>query len=201
MNKTKYDFSPQDEEVVLLKYQGTTISISTSLSLSEKGVLIDLYLSNYLNSDISMSGDFSRFDYIGAETALILALLDMKTSIDVKDESFNIDGFTQTGLWERIHQSISNYEQFRKELDRVVQDAKDEIVLKNSIGSVLESLFEKAFSIMNDISNSVSEENVEKATLAAKELMNELKKSPLVDIYLDKSKETLSKSTKKKLVH
>lgn len=194
MNKVKYDFSSQNEEVVSLKHQGITVNVSTSLSLSEKGFLTDLYLSNYMNPDVSLSGDFSRFDYIGAETTLVLAIVDMKTSIDVKDENFDADGFMQTGLWERICQSIDNYEQFRKELERVVQDAKDEIVLRNSIGSILNTVSGKLFSLLDEISKNVSNDNIERAANTAKELMNELKQTPLMDIYLDKSKETLLKS-------
>lgn len=200
MNKVKYDFSSQNEEVVSLKHQGVTVSVSTSLSLSEKGYLIDLYLSNYMNPDVSLSGNFSRFDYFGAEMSLVLAIVDMKTNIDVQDKNFNIDGFMQTGLWERICQSIDNYEQFRKELERVVQDAKDEIVLRNSIGSILNTVSEKLISLLNEISKNVSNDNVERAANTAKELMNELKQTPLMDIYLDKSRETLPKLTKKKMV-
>jgi len=79
-------------------------------------------------------------------------------------------------LWDVITGTISNYHEFRKRLDNVVYEIKEQEKLDNSLGKVLNDLKEKAEGFLDQM-NKISPDDLKDIQEKGFELIDELEKS------------------------
>ena len=164
------------------------------IPLAAQFILANTYLDAYFNSAIENIEEMfiSEWDYIGAENALILVIIDDFTSISIVDGndkiSIDIDDIVRSGIWDLIKSSIKNYEEFRKCLDVMVEDAKREILSKRSVGHVIDSLADRAMSLISSLAElDLSEEGIKQIMDSIGNLSEQLEDSPIGSL-LEESK-------------
>ena len=156
--------------------------VAVYMSVAIQFILTNAYLDAYFNSDIENIEEMfiSEWDYIGAENVLMFEVISNLTDILIDDESPNLDNIIRNGVWDLIKSSIENYEEFRRCLDVMVEDAKRELLSKKSVGHVIDSLADKAMTIMSGFAElDLSEEGVKQLMDSIGSLSEELKDSPI----------------------
>lgn len=94
-------------------YNDETIKVKTFIDHVQKAEIIKEYIENLNEKSSIIEG------YVVAENAMIAHIADICTNILV-DESFKINDFVQSGLWKQVKESISNYEELRVDLEKVI---------------------------------------------------------------------------------
>lgn len=199
MEKKQISLSKKEDEKIL--YQGYSIFVNPHITQAEKIELINRYIHSYFYPDeqyLFISG--SRYDYINAEFDLIMHIVELKTSIKI-DESFDFDDFMTSGLWKMIVEKIDNYYNLLEDLDRVVSDIKEQMNLDKSIGKVIDDLSSKIYDLIFDFSNKIENLDPDKMKSAGIELLNQIEKSPVSEIFKESSKIPSRKSNKGARVH
>lgn len=185
MEKKKFEFV-SDENFDTIVYQGNKITVTKQLSYSHRVALTDRFVTDYFFSSTDTNPiSTSKYDLFGAELSLIIATLDFATNIDVRNKEFNFEDFMVTGLWEEIKKCIVNWNDFRSDLDRVVQDIKEQMTLEKSLGYVIEETIDKISFLIQQVSEKVTNEDVDKLREVAKEIADELSKSPVAAVLND----------------
>lgn len=165
------------------EYDDSTITVDPLITVSEKTFLINKYLSDYFESDANDKIiTKTNYNLIKAEYNLIIYLVQLKSNIDATILTEDLDYYSS--LIDMILSNISNYGQFRKTLDRIVSDVKEEILIEKSIGNVIDNLFNKALLILDKFSD-YDVEKIKEAKEAGLELMNELRKSNMLSFRQD----------------
>ena len=128
MKKNKIDFSPPVESISF-DFGENKVEVNPHLSIGTQETLIKLYLGIYFDE-----GRFGNdTDYFGAELALDYALLDVMTSINIELKKFSVDDVYSSRLMEKVKASIVNLPYFRRKLERIVADTKQEQFSPNGL--------------------------------------------------------------------
>jgi hypothetical protein len=165
------------------------IEMRPYISITEYGALISSYVDAYFNSavrDVPMD----KYNVIGAEHALILALVDILTSIEIKEGTPFEILYYDTNIWYEIESNISNYSDFRSCLDRIVANIKEQIEQEKSIGTTIDSLGKKIEVLLTKVSQSIENfkpEDLEKLKAAGNELIKNLNEAPVAKQVIDDS--------------
>lgn len=130
IKNVKFDFN--DIEIIVAPY----------FTADERASYIKNYIEN-LYGDLTL--DLSS-RYIKAKYGLILQILDGKTNVDITS---GYDYIVNSGLWGEILSRIPCYEEFRKDLDKVLAIIESE----KSIGSAVDKFLSNATNVVNKISN------------------------------------------------
>lgn len=199
-------------EVETFVFNGQTIHVKPYLSLEEQQSIMVNYVEEYFSQTSFVQ---TPFNLIGAEYGMMLNIIDVCTSIpvivseeakegdeEVKRPAFPLDKiFENFELWEQIISKIKNYKEFRKILDNVIKEIKDQKAQNLSVGYVIDNLYEKATSFFSTaLTTKISDDEFNKVKL----LMDEISKSPVLSGALkvlapeaDAKKNNTRKTTKR----
>jgi len=175
MDKVKLEFKIPKTKTI--EYNNTEIKIIPYFTISQQVALIIGYIETYFEKSEDAPIELSKYDYVGAELNLIQNMFLLNTNIDVENTDSSAI-FDETLVY-GVTSEITNYYNFREKLDRVILDIKEQRVLENSIGTVVSNLVEKAYVILNKISN-ISPEEIEKAQKEGIKLIERLEKSSVL---------------------
>jgi hypothetical protein len=135
----------KEQEPVKAKFEGETILVYPHFKLTDKIFYTDVYLIALFNeSEIDWA---TR--YFSAEYTLCGEIIKRQTNIDA--DKLNAE-FIKQGLWGAIVQCLPNYDDFRKDLEKVVEWVKFQKQQEKSLGSVIESLVDRLEGIAGQIS-------------------------------------------------
>jgi hypothetical protein len=138
--------------------------------MAQRVILIKSYMESYFDE-----GDFTE-NYMIAENGNVLGILDLCTNIDTEDIS--IDDIISSGLWDKVKDSISNYDKFTGDIWEVVDRIRKQNELEKSIGNSFDKISNAVVQFLSKISElDLSNEGIAK-------LVGELKNS--TDEYQDK---------------
>ena len=139
----------------------TDIRVSSFLSVDVKRQIAEAYLSAFFNIDDSEGLSLNE---LMAEYALVLSIVDLCTnlSVDFSGSFEKFDNLIGSGLWEKIESSISNYDEFRSQLNNMVKHIREDVALEKSVGSVLEKLV----GIVNEGIKKISELDISSEKIA-----------------------------------
>ena len=176
MDKVKLEFKTPEKKTV--EYNGVSIEITPFLGVAEQIGLINRYVEQYFNKAENSLVVGSDYDYLNAEYSFMNYILQTCTNIDI--ESLPEDIFADDSFWNKIVSQISNYSDFRNKLGYIVNEIKQQEVVRNSLGKVLSDLVAKAYTMMDGLAE-ITPEQLETATSSAMSLMDELKKTSIIE--------------------
>jgi hypothetical protein len=181
----KKAFALENPENVSIVFKGIIIDIKPYLTIAEQLQLINSYIQNYFfpDEEEKLIGMIES-DPFNTEYALRLEIIDMCTSIDGKSvESVNV---FYTGLWEKIENSIINYNEFRSILSKIINEIEREQSLRKSIGSVIDGLMSRIESILVELNESLANfkpEDIDKIKEAGLSMLKEVENSSVAGLF------------------
>lgn len=190
MEKKKLVFQQKYWETLDGKFGGEEIKVAPYIPFEEMLVLASKYLENYFLSDSAETDAFlSEWNYIGAEHSLMIEVIDRFTDIMVFDENgevvLDLNGVLSSGLWEEIKLAIGNYYDVLSHIMILVDNYKNEMIMKNSFQRVLQTLVDSLLDFVDRISEEGSEESLQKLTQSIEKIGETLKDSPVGTILED----------------
>jgi hypothetical protein len=175
-------------ENVIIETHGVEIEIKPFISLAEMVGLIQSYVSTYFHST-KKDIDEDSFDVINAEYTLKLQIVDLFTSLPIEGD---FDNIFYSGVYGEIENKIENYWEFRGILEEVVSNIKEQIAQKNSIGSMLDSLYGKVQVLVEQLisaTENLTPEQLEKLKETGKELVDKISQNPIAkELFADASR-------------
>jgi len=172
------------------------IQVVGFIGIASQIILANIYLDAYFNPELKNIEDMflSGWDYLGAENALMLAILDKLTNVTVFDENrsaMNVDYVVESGLWYHVKTSIENYDEFRASLEVLVENAKQEELMQRSLGGVIDELTIKLVDFVNSLVDmDISDSGLEKIAGQIAELSKSLENTPLRPLLEEAKHET-----------
>lgn len=157
--KDKKEVKIKTVDIVELDFQNQVIKVVPYISLENKFILMNTYISSYFKD-----GDFIS-NYINAKYALILNIIDLCT--DIRIEKSNPDDLVNSGLWNEIKSKIKNYDETMSDIYSVVKMISDKNAIDKSMGVAFDIFANKILSFVNNID--MSSEGISK-------LLDELQK-------------------------
>lgn len=161
---------------VTIDYRGFSIELDPFLTIAEQIVIINNYLDEYFTKPSDKENTVG-YSYLDAEYMLMSLIYQLKTNIDTS--AMENDDYAHESLFNIVTLSIHNYNDFRKKLDKIVEIKEKELVLENSVGSILSYSFEKLNSILDKVGETTPEqlENLQKIGIG---LVERLEKSSVL---------------------
>lgn len=185
MEKVKLEFKlPKSKKI---EYGDITIEVVPFITTSQQVFLINQYVNDLFKEE---GGEGTGYNYLDAEYNLVNYLYQMVTNIDTDEMSPDI--YSDHGLFDLVTSSIYNYNDFIMKLEKVVEGKKESIALENSLGNVLSKFVDKAYAILDKVSN-ISPEEIKKLQDTGMEIANKLEKSSIL------TGEPVKKARRKKL--
>jgi hypothetical protein len=176
-------------------YNDVEIKVVPFLSFAQQVFLINAYTETYFsNEEVNLVED-SAYNFLDAEYGLMNRLFQMSTNVEV--EGLDNDIFADSSLLDKITGEISNYKSFRRKLDTVVNEIKEQKVLNNSIGKVVSDLIERAYTILDKLSD-LTPEAIEQAKVAGMELLKRAEESSLFGNFPGEVPAIIAEAPKKK---
>lgn len=173
MDKVKLEVKVPEYNTV--DYNGIKIEVLSFLGAPEQAFLINRYIQEYFNPETKVI-DGSDYDYFGAELSFRNYVFQGATNIDTTTPPLDNNLYVDDSLWDLIVQEISNYGSLRCRLDYIVEDIKSQLLLKNSVGTVLAGLAEKIQPLLENLAN-ISPEEIAKLQESSNELVKKLEES------------------------
>ena len=184
MEKSKFNF--KKPENVVLEIDGQNVVVRPYLELNEMVALINNYLDEYFHPD-TKSIAMDEWNLYDAEFSLKMAIVDFVSSIPVAEGSF--ENLFYSNLYDIIEAKIVNYWDFRELLDKIVDNIKESIAQKKSVGGIIDSLYEKGKVILDQLVEStknLTPEQLEKLKETGKELVDKIAQNPIVgEVFKD----------------
>jgi hypothetical protein len=160
-----------------LDYSGVEFELVPFLSFAQQVFLINTYVETYFGDvELGMVGA-SEFNFMDAEFGLKNYLLQTNTNVDVARINNNI--YTDSLLWDRIFGEITNFKDFRKSLDAVVEEVKSRKAIEASVGKVISDLVSKGYELFTKMSD-LTPDAIESAKKSGLELLKQVEKSSLL---------------------
>ena len=175
MDKVKLEFKVPENK--LIEYNGLTIEITPLLTIAQQVFLINRYIDEYFNKTENALIKNPKYNYFEAELNLKNYILQTNTNIDAGN--LDNDVYADGAFWDRITSEIINYDDFRYTLDIIIDEIKEQITLDNSVGKVISGLVDKAYEILNKLSD-ISPEEIEKLQQTGTRLIEDLKNSSVL---------------------
>jgi hypothetical protein len=184
MEKITLNLEAVETENVTFKFFGNKIEVIPVLTLEDQILLVIHYLNNYFDNSGELIPDTTT-NYIGAEYALALEIMDKYTNVNISEDKDIL-----LALWKEVQAHISNYDVFKYDIERVVHDKQKELALKASTGLVLDSLVTKVTDFIERLASiNIDDEGLANLKETAKELMSNIEQSPVAEIYKESSKQ------------
>lgn len=174
-NKVKLELKTPENTTI--EYNGVTIEINPYIDFAEEVLLINEYVKDFFGDLNEIVIPKTKYHIYEAECRLIYYIIQLNTNISMENIDNNI--YVENILWYRIIEKIINYHEFRKRLDMVVHEIKEQVKLDNSLGKVLNDLKEKA-EIFLDQMNKISPDDLKDIQDKGFELIDELEKSNIM---------------------
>jgi hypothetical protein len=198
MEKITLNLEAVEAKPVNFEFLGNLIKVNPILSLADQALMIQHYLGFYFDPLNEIIPGTST-NYIGAECSLIFEILDKNTNVNMTEDS---DVLISRGLWKEVSSHIINYSEFRQNLDRVVQDKKEELALEKSVGTVIDGLVTKVTDFIERLASiNIDDEGLAKLKATAQELLTGIEQSPVAEVFKESSKQaqldTVAKTTRK----
>ena len=186
---------------VSFNHNGQNIEVRPFISPDDEVSLIKNYIDVYFNNTKKMV-EFSSFDFIGAEYALNIGILQLLTSVEIIDENgksaINYPLLVANNLMREIKFRIANYDEFEVKLYRTVSEMKEKIYNQKAIGSVIDGLVIKASIVLEQFAKvDMTPEGIAGLQDIAKTLAGSLQDSPLKPL-IKESIDGVAKATKRK---
>lgn len=175
MDKIKLEFKAPKNKTI--EYNGVEIQIIPYLDFIQQVGLVNKYVNDYFGEIENKLVPQSPYNFIEAEYNLKVYVIQTLTNIDV--ESLSVEIMSDENLFSNIVHNVSNYDEFRYRLDMVVDEIKEEIKLKRSLGQVIDNALEK-FSGILEMMNNLSPEDIRGLQEETKTMLAELEKSAVV---------------------
>jgi hypothetical protein len=176
MDKVKLNVSIPEYKTI--EYNGSKIEVLSFLGAPEQAFLINRYIQEYFTPETKVI-DGSDYDYFGAELSFRNYVFQGATNIDTTTPPLDNNLYVDDALWGLVIQEISNYESFRYRLDCIVEEIKGQLVLKNSVGTVLAGLADKIQPLLENLAN-ISPEEIARLQESGSELAKKLEESSLI---------------------
>ena len=176
---------PKNKEIM---FDGRMIKIRPYLTVEDQVEMINSFLQQYFYPDTKWF-KFTEVDVLGSEIALKLDIIGRCSDVDPKIEVL------ETGFFNALKEEIINYPDFRFSLEEIVKNVKDKIEQNSSLGTVVDGLASRAEELVSSISETFSNfnpEDIKKLRELGKELIEEVKSSPLAAVIGEAEKEKLS---------
>ncbi len=133
---TKLNIVLKEQKPQEIDFQGKTILVYPHFKLTDKIFYTDIYLAALFNE----SEEDWATRYFSAEYTLCMEILGRQTNIDVGKLDVQI---VKMGLWGAVLPCFPDYDNFRKDLEKVVEWVKFQKQQEKSLGSVIESLVDR----------------------------------------------------------
>lgn len=174
MEKVKLTYTAPKATTV--EYNGASIEILPVMSLAQQVVLINNYVAEYFLNKEPGNVSMLKNRFIEAEFTLVNYLYQTMTNIQV--ENIELEVLSDPALFAKVVSEISNYADFRKRLDSVIAQIKEQIILEKSLGTVIEGLSERAYAILEQYAN-INPDSVKSVAEQATEMMKQLQNPEL----------------------
>lgn len=166
MEKIELVLTSQPSETVM--FQKNAIEVVPYVTLEQKIILYQNYIETLFQE--KPDGGFDCINYIEAEYALILGLVDMLTNIDI--HKVKIDQIIDSGLWNAVYPKIKSYDEIREDLLAIVE----RMDAKKSIGSVVDNFANKLNMFLDNLSKmDLSADGLDKLTKLFKDTQEQVK--------------------------
>lgn len=165
---------PQNKTI---EYNGVTIEINPYIDFAEQILLINEYVNDLFSESNEILVPKTKNHIFEAECRLKNYIIQINTNIDMSniDNNIYIDDF----LWAVLMREISNYSEFRKRLDYVVFEVREQIKLENSLGQVLSDILEKVQGFVEQIEK-ISPEDIKQLQEVGTGMISELEKTSIL---------------------
>jgi hypothetical protein len=175
MDKIKLEIKTPENTTI--EYNGVSIEINPFIDFSTQVLLINEYVKDLFGdiSEIVIPG--TKNHIFEAECRLKNYIIQLNTNIDMSEIDNNI--YVDDLLWYTINEKLYNYNTFRKSLDAVVHEIKEQEKLDNSLGKVLSDILEKAKDFLNQIEN-ISPEDIKELQSVGTGLIKDLQESSVL---------------------
>lgn len=163
MEKIKLEYKVPKN--VSFEWNGNNIEVQPYLDLPQQSVLIKKYLMEYFNEGYAMREpedvilSDSKYCYLEAEYSLMNLLLHLVTNIEVQENDFDLNVYDSSDLYNQVISRIKNYDSFKERLNRIILDIKEEEAQQKSIGTVLDSIADRLYLVLDNFSN-ITPENI-----------------------------------------
>lgn len=172
MDKVKLEF--KIPKMKTIEYGGIEIKIVPFLTTAQQVVLINRYLEDYFKEGDTNLIPLSNYRYLEAEYNLLNNLLSLATDIDTTGLDENL--LSDSNFSHIICENIDNFWDFYAKLTNIIEEIKEQ---KNSVPLLLSGLIEKAYGILDKVSD-ISPEQIEKLQQTSTDLMEKLKESQVL---------------------
>jgi len=174
MDKITLEYkAPENKKIT---YNEVEIEIVPVLNFVQQAGLINRYANEYFGQVENKLVSLAPHNYVEAEYNLMVYVIQTVTNIDVESLSFEL--LSDVSFWNEIVNNISNYSDFRKRLDCVVEEIKEEIKIQKSIGQVLDNALGKLSGLLEMFSN-LNPEDIKELQKEGASLLSELEKSSI----------------------
>jgi hypothetical protein len=177
---------------VVFDYKDQEIIVDPFISMETKKVLMQGYIDSLDNKESDIVTN-----YLVAEYSLIGGLMDLNTNIII--DNTKMDDFIFSGIWDRVKKSIVNYDDFRNEIELLVNYSS----LKNSNGFVMSDVIEQLKTLIGKVSEmDLSKEGVAELMKTLNAEKNDINKIIDPSKYVDTTKIVVQpkKSRKKEIL-
>jgi hypothetical protein len=175
MDKVKLEIKTPENKII--EYDGVSIEINPFIDFSEEVLLINEYIKDFFGDITEIVVEKTKYHVFEAECRLMFYIIQLNTNIDMSDVDNNI--YVDDKLWEMITREITNYWNFKRRLDEVVYEVKEQEKLDNSLGKVLSDLLAKAEGFIDQI-NKISPDDIKELQNVGMGLIDDLEKANIM---------------------
>jgi hypothetical protein len=183
---------PKDKTI---EYNGVEIQVKPFLTMAEQAFLIKNYIEDYFNVSTNSLVPASEYNLIEAEFGLENRLFQLSTNIDVT--SLEDDVYTDAQLGKAVISEIANFEGFRKKLDSIVAEIKEQRLLNQSVGKVVSDLVNKGYMLLDKLAE-LNPEEIKNIQNVGKDLIERLEKASVLGTGIAASPAPVKAPRKKK---
>jgi len=176
----KVNIKFKETKKIGFKFYDEEIEVTSFISFEDELGFFEEYLDSYF--EIDEDDGSVKYDYHGAEYALMLNMLDVLTNVKIKDgDEISID--IMNGEIEKLFlmsvEHISNYGNFRSRLDRVVSDAKEVVMYEKSLANIVQNIMSNGLDYLSNFSDSLTPEKIKEVKESFASLLEDVKDSPV----------------------
>jgi hypothetical protein len=176
------------------------VDVSLVIDPTNQAYLISQYIDELFRTKREDEDNYNpSLRRIGAETVLMINVLEQCTSIDTLsmsgDEYLSADLFD---IYKATKEVIHNFADFRQLLDKTIEDKEKQIAVENSVGHVLDNAISKVIAAMTWVSNmNIDDETLDKMKDTVNYVIAEMENSKIAPVF--KEAEIEAKKSKKKV--
>ena len=163
MNKDSIDLTSR--KPVKFEFNEKDVLVMPFIDLTNKAIYIKNYVQTYFDGM-----DFVD-NYLEAEWGLMLSVVGDMTNFEIK-ETLDINTLIDSGFWDMIRSKIENYQEFRNDLQMILDYQNKQQEIEKSVGAILENVSNKLIEFLNKLMElDVSSEGTSKLISELKETM------------------------------